>query len=242
MSANSPNIHGLLPRPIAFPAETANVVKSIQQLDPASQQKLFKVSDAKYAETAALYAHPTDHFTAHSGTLGLYAYTGEAFKFLSAPTLSQPAAKRAEDSLAILSGLFGVVQPGMAIPPYRLEMQSALPVQGDKNLYALWRPRITHWLNEKPVPFIIDAMSSEYRKAVDWKLIRKPVIHVDFQQLRGGKVSSISAFGKQARGTFARWVLEENVQSILSLAAFNLDGYSLAVHQDDKMIFLREER
>ncbi|MEY2962823.1 MAG: hypothetical protein RL754_84 [Bacteroidota bacterium] len=243
MRTESKNFHGVDAVPLAFPELTKAIVEHIQALSEQEQQKLFKVSDAMFPDVQALWQGDTNDFIDPSdGIPGLYAYTGEAYKFLAAEHLSLPAAKRAENSLAILSALYGVVRPGMHIIPYRLEMQGKLGVGAYKSLHALWKQLITDYLNELSVPFIVDAMSSEYRKAVQWNSINIPVVHVDFQQLRGGKISSISAFGKQARGTFARWVMEENVQTILGLASFNLDGYSLAVHQDDKMIFLREEQ
>jgi cytoplasmic iron level regulating protein YaaA (DUF328/UPF0246 family) len=125
------------------------------------------------------------------------------------------------------------------VRPYRLEMQSKIAVEDARNLYAWWKPVLTEWLDAQGAPFIINACSGEYSKAVDWKSVRKPVIHVDFKQMKNGTMKSISAFSKQARGTFARWVLQENVQTIFGLASFTKDGYQLLSHEDDKMVFLR---
>lgn len=241
MRSDAANFHELTPAPSHFPTHTLSVLDALAQLSEAQQQKLFKTSPAKWAEVQALFQPSTkDFIDPADGPFGLYAYTGEAYKFFDAPSLSFPAAARATENLAILSGLYGVVTPAMRLRPYRMEMQSTLPVGEHRNLYALWKPLITQWINDHPAPFVVNACSGEYSKAVDWKRIDKPVVHVDFKQRRDGVVKSISAFGKQARGQFARWVFEENIQTILSLAAFQKDGYQLSVHDGDKMIFLRE--
>ena len=39
----------------------------------------------------------------------------------------------------------------------------------------------------------------------------------------------------------ARWIFTENIQTIFSLASFDLDGYRLYSHEGDNMVFLREE-
>lgn len=228
--------------PAAFPVQTKYVVQAIGELSAAEKKALFKVSDAMYPDVEALWDHSSKDFVApdEKGVPGLVAYSGEAFKALHAESLSVEAQQRARTSLVILSALYGAVSGGTLVRPYRLEMQSKLAVGEAKNLYALWKPVLTDWLNEQSTPFIIDACSGEYSKAVVWKEVKKPVVHVDFKQMKNGVVKSISAFSKQARGSFARWVLQENVQTIFGLASFNKDGYRLMSHEGDKMVFLRE--
>ena len=61
------------------------------------------------------------------------------------------------------------------------------------------------------------------------------------KQLKDGEMKSVSTFSKQARGTMARWIFTENIQTIFSIASFDLDGYRLYSHENDNMVFLREE-
>ncbi len=227
--------------PAHFPEQTAAVVAAVHALSTEDQKTLFKVSEKLFEATAALWEPTADKFVtpADQGVPGVFAYTGEAFKSLDAGSLGTDALARAKESLVVLSGLYGAVTGGVMIRPYRLEMQSKLAVGEAKNLYALWKPELTAWLDQQPVPFIINACSGEYSKAVDWNAVKTPVIHVDFKQMKNGTMKSISAFSKQARGTFARWVLQENVQTIFGLASFNKEGYQLFSHEGDKMVFLR---
>ncbi|MGB1184966.1 MAG: YaaA family protein [Schleiferiaceae bacterium] len=241
MAAESPFAPWSHPTPPHFPARTTAVVQAVQALSAAEKKVLFKVSDALFESTTQLWNPALEEFLAPEGqgVPGVFAYSGEAFKSLDASSLSVDALNRAKDALVVLSGLYGVVTGGVNVRPYRLEMQSKLAVEDARNLYAWWKPVLTEWLDAQSAPFIINACSGEYSKAVDWKSVRTAVIHVDFKQMKNGTMKSISAFSKQARGTFARWVLQENVQTIFGLASFTKDGYQLLSHEGDKMVFLR---
>jgi len=117
-----------------------------------------------------------------------------------------------------------------------------LEVESAKSLYTLWKPIITQWLKDHPAKIIVDACSGEYSKAVEWDSIDKTVVQVDFKQRKNGQLKSVSAFSKQARGAFARWILEEDVQTISDLYAFNQLGYELHSNNDNKLVFLRDSQ
>jgi len=226
-----------------FPGVTKAVVNAVKSLDAVEAKKRFKVSDKLWPEVEELWKLAGSEFVSPSqGIQGLYAYNGEAFKFLDAQNLSEKAKGKSIQQLAVLSALYGVVEANSWIRPYRLEMQMKLEVDDDKSLYALWKPKLTKWLNEHKSGFIIDACSGEYSKAVDWKHIKKPVVQVDFKQLKNGQMKSVSAFSKQARGAFARWVLEHDIHTITDLYAFDEMGYELHSNNDNKLVFLRDSQ
>ena len=227
----------------AFPEITAKVVTSIQGLKPEAAKKLFKVSDALWTEVAAMWGNDLKSYTnPRAGLRGLMAYTGEAFKFLNTAELSPEGNLNAQQSLYILSALYGVVSANMHIAPYRLEMQSRLEVTPHRNLYSLWRPVLTQWVNALDAPFVIDACSGEYSKAIDWKNIERPYVHVDFKQLKNNQIKSVSAFSKQARGAFVRWCLENNIKEMSSLTSFQEMGYRMHTFDDNKLVFLRDSQ
>lgn len=227
--------------PVPFKAETAAIVAAVQGLSEAEQKTLFKVSDSLFTAVQSIWSLDKKQYIDPSqGLPGLFAYTGEAFKSFDAYSLGPNALQRAKNSLAIISGLYGVVNGDMNIVPYRLEMQSRLSVGDHKNLNALWKPLLTKWLNKQEAGFAVNLCSTEYAKAFDWKSVTMPTIHVDFKQMKNGEQKSISAFSKQARGLMARWIFKENIQTIFGLASFDLDGYRLYSHEGDHMVFLRE--
>lgn len=228
-------------RPISFAKETELVVAAVQKLSDKAGQALFKVSDKLWPEVHAMWSkEPLQYLRPNSGVAGIHAYSGEAFKFLDSETLSDGAMARAQERLVFLSALYGAVHADTVVVPYRLEMLSKLAPGKAKNLYALWKPVLTKWINEGNEDFVVDACSGEYSKAIDWKTIDKPVVAVDFKQRKNGQLKSISAFSKQARGAFVRWMLEADVHTISGLEAFNELGYELHSNEDNKMVFLRD--
>lgn len=229
------------PQPLSFPQETEMVVVAVQKLSEKLRQTLFKVSDKLWPEVHAMWSkEPLHYLRPNPGVAGIHAYSGEAFKYLDSETLSDSALARAKERLVVLSALYGAVHPHTVVVPYRLEMLSKLAVGKAKNLYSLWKPVLTKWINEGNADFVVDACSGEYSKAIDWKVVEKPVVEVAFKQRKNGELKSVSAFSKQARGAFARWMLEANVHTISGLEAFNELGYELHSNEDNKMVFLRD--
>ena len=227
---------------VPFSQATKKVVETIQGMSSGQRKELFKVSDNLFHSVERFWSlPPLEYLEPSQGLPGLFAYTGEAFKSFDAHSLGNNAIQRAKNSLVIVSALYGIVTGEMNIVNYRLEMQSKLGVNGYKNLYGLWRPILTQWLNQQESSFAVNLCSNEYSKVFDWKSVTMPAIHIDFKQMKNGEIKSVSAFSKQARGTMARWIFTENIQTIFSLASFDLDGYRLYSHAGDNMVFLREE-
>ena len=56
--------------------------------------------------------------------------------------------------------------------------------------------------------------------------LKAPVFHISFKEWRDGKLRFIQFNLKRARGTMARWIIEEKIDHPDKLIAFDLDGYS----------------
>ena len=228
-------------RQLIFPKKTEMVITAVQKLSEKAGKALFKVSDKLWPDVHAMWSKGQSHYLRPSpGVAGIHAYSGEAFKFLDSGSLSERALARAQERLVILSALYGAVHADAVVVPYRLEMLSKLAAGKAKNLYALWKPVLTAWVNEGDADFVVDACSGEYSKAIDWKAVEKPVVAVDFKQRKNGQVKSVSAFSKQARGAFVRWMLDADVHTISGLEAFKELGYELHSSEDNKLVFLRD--
>ncbi|MEV4081857.1 peroxide stress protein YaaA [Nonomuraea fuscirosea] len=127
-------------------------------------------------------------------------YTGVLYDNLALATLSPDARRRAEESLVIFSGLWGVVKITDLIPPYRLSMGVNLPPLG--GLAAFWRPQVTKQLDRVP-GLVVDLRSSTYAGA--WQPGDRSVT---VRVFRDGKV--ISHMAKATRGEIARALLSQD--------------------------------
>ncbi|MCK2217735.1 peroxide stress protein YaaA [Actinomadura sp. ATCC 31491] len=124
-------------------------------------------------------------------------YTGVLYDNLGLGTLDGEARERAEASVLIFSGLWGVVRITDLIPPYRLSMGVNLPPLG--GLAAFWRPVLAKALD--PVPgLVVDLRSATYAGA--WQPGERSVT---VRVFRDGKV--VSHMAKATRGEIARALL-----------------------------------
>ena len=175
------------------------------------------------------------------------AFDGDVYWGLEADSLADDTLAYAQDHLRILSGLYGVLRPMDAIQPYRLEMGTKMANPRGKSLYEFWGARIADRLradlrghDDKTV---MNLASNEYYKAVDTKALGKTVIGAKFLNVKDGKSRSLMYYAKHARGTMARWIMENRVDRAEGLKDFNADGYALdaAASTDDELVFTREQ-
>jgi uncharacterized protein len=128
-------------------------------------------------------------------------YTGVLYDNLALSGLDAEARARAEQSVLIFSGLWGVVRLADRIPPYRLSMGVNLPPLG--GLAAFWRPLITAELDRLP-GLVVDLRSATYAGA--W---RPGDRSVSVRVFKDGKV--VSHMAKATRGEIARRLLESGL-------------------------------
>ncbi|GAA3178003.1 YaaA family protein [Nonomuraea roseoviolacea] len=124
-------------------------------------------------------------------------YTGVLYDNLSLTTLDAEARRRAEESVLIFSGLWGVLRIADRVPPYRLSMGVNLPPLG--GLAAFWRPLVARQLD--PLPgLVVDLRSATYAGA--WQPGDRSVA---VRVFKDGKV--VSHMAKATRGEIARALL-----------------------------------
>ena len=205
-------------------AQSRALVEVLKDYDALALAKLMDLSE----NLAKLNAERYQQFGQAGGKAALWAFRGDVYKGLDADSLSSVARQRAEGSLRILSGLYGLLRPSDAIEPHRLEMGTSLNTPQGKNLYEFWGSRITDLLraDAQEAEAIINLASEEYSKAVQWDKLGKPVYQIRFME-KGGKQGYrvVAIHAKKARGLMARYILEQNCQSPQDLKQFNLEGY-----------------
>ncbi len=177
----------------------------------------------------------------------LYAFAGDTFQGFDAATLDEDGQRRAQRQMRILSGLYGVLRPMDAIQPYRLEMGSRLKTRRGTNLYQFWGDRIAKALNEAAEEFgtdvLVNCASLEYFSAVDRTVLKPKVITPQFYELKTGTPKIVSFFAKKARGSMARFIVENGIRSVEGLKDFDLGGYRFVETAEDggQLVFHRSQ-
>lgn len=220
--------------------EIMNVMKEMSATDLETLMKISKdIADMNVERNQEWSVKPT----AKKSVSAALAFKGEVYRALNAETLSEDAQKYMNKNVFLLSGLYGMLRPADKIMLYRLEMGSKLDVNGSKNLYGFWKEILTPFFNSKlkKDEFILNLASNEYAKVLDKKALKVPMVEVEFQDYKDGKLKKIMMYFKHARGAMARYCAENNVQTLDEVKAFDVDGYRYDenLSKENLLIFTR---
>lgn len=229
-----------------FVKQSAALIDILQAKTPQDIASLMHLSDALANLNVARYQAWRPKFTAKNAKQAVLAFNGDVYEGLDAKTFKPKDLAWAQDHVAILSGLYGVLRPLDLMQPYRLEMGTSLPNAQGHNLYQFWGAQIANYLNERLVgerePIIVNLASQEYFKSVDRRALKARVIECVFEDYKGGKYKIISFNAKRARGLMARYAVTHQVKTPQALQGFNLEGYAFdaAVSEPDRQVFRRK--
>ena len=182
-------------------------------------------------------------FSQKNARQSIYAFSGDVYRGLDSYTVEEGKIDFMQNSVRIISGLYGLLKPLDLIQPYRLEMGTKMPVDDNKNLYEYWRQKITSQLNKELADDepVLNLASNEYFKAIDSKVVKTDIYTANFKQLKNGEYKTIAIFSKKARGMMTRFIIDNNITDINDLKSFNYDGYMFheSLSSKNEFIFTR---
>jgi len=226
-----------------FLKESERINKLLKKKSAKSLSKLMGISDAlgqlNYERNQEWHLP----FTSENARQAIYAFNGDVYRGLDAYTLKADTIENLQNTVRILSGLYGVLKPMDLIQPYRLEMGTKFPVGKSNNLYQFWSSTVTKALNNELADneLFLNLASSEYFKVIDTKKLKVPVIHVDFKDLNKGEYKTIGIFAKLARGLMTRYILDTNAKTLDDIKGFNYEGYGFSepMSKNNTLVFIR---
>ncbi|MCK0141012.1 peroxide stress protein YaaA [Aliiroseovarius sp. F20344] len=174
-------------------------------------------------------------------------FAGDTYAGLDAASMDEDALRYADDHLCLLSGLYGLLRPCDQIAPHRLEMGTRITNPRGKNLYEFWGPRIADALNETAdqtqSEVLVNCASVEYFSAVQKDKLKLRVITPQFLEMKNGTAKVVSFFAKKARGSLARYVMQNRLRDPDALKDFDVGGYQYQpdTSTPDQPVFLRDE-
>lgn len=210
-----------------FLKEARQVHKVLKQKSPKELSELMAISDKLADLNWKRNQDWETPFAPENARPAIFAFDGDVYAGLDAYSISTEKLETLQDSVRILSGLYGILKPLDLIQAYRLEMGTKLPIGESKNLYEFWKATVTKALNkelEKDELFI-NLASNEYFSVIDVKALKVPVITPEFKDYKNGKLKIISFFAKKARGMMVRFIIDTNAKTIEDLKGFNYEGY-----------------
>ena len=182
-------------------------------------------------------------FSSKNARQSIYAFSGDVYRGLDSYTIEEDKIDFMQNSVRIISGLYGLLKPLDLIQPYRLEMGTKMPVGDNKNLYEFWRQKITTQLNsdlDENEP-VLNLASNEYFKAIDRKVVKTDIYTANFKQLKNEEYKTIAIFSKKARGMMTRFIIDNNITDINELKSFDYEGYMFheSLSKEREFIFTR---
>lgn len=228
-----------------FVDDSAALIEVLRPYTPAQIGSLMDLSDALSALNVARYAAWTPTFSSDNSKQAVLAFNGDVYDGLDAKTLSAKDLDWAQNHVAMLSGLYGILRPLDWMQPYRLEMGTKLPNPRGKDLYAWWGDRLAEHLNHEMAKqhgdLIINLASQEYFKSVKRKALKARVVECVFEDWKGGAWKVISFHAKRARGLMARHAILSRAKGVADLLSFDAAGYAhdAKVSTPDRLVFRR---
>jgi len=227
-----------------FLEETKILNSILAKKKPAELSKLMSISTALADLNWERNQQFNTPFTKENARPAAYAFNGGVYQGLDMYTLPVEKLDTLQDTLRILSGLYGILKPLDLIQPYRLEMGTKLPVKNSKNLYEFWQDKITQSLNAslKDNEVFVNLASAEYFGAVAEDLLKAPVITPIFKDWKNDTLKIISFYAKKARGSMVRYIVDNNAQTLEDIRGFNMDGYKFSqehTQNDHQPTFIR---
>lgn len=225
--------------------QATSLIATLAELDERQFSRLMKASDDVSRSTQEATKALEIPFTKENAVQSALAFAGDVHKALKARSLTTADLKWAQTRIGTMSGLFGLLRPLDLVQPHRLEMSASLQTSRGRGLYAFWGDLIARQIRDHMAKHkdktLLNLASAEYIRAVPRSALRVPVITPVFEEVEGFRSRSIAVHTKKARGWMARYIIENRIETLNELKAFDVGRYRFdhSASRGDKMVFKR---
>src|SRR5690554_1794 len=210
--------------------------RKLERMSKSDLSELMGISDKLAELNYQRYKEFTVPFTKENARPAIYTFSGDVYAGFDAYTLPIEKLDLLQDSLRILSGMYGILRPLDLMQPYRLEMGTKLGVDRKNDLYEFWKKSLTKSLNNelRDGELFLNLASVEYFKAIDDKKLKVDVVSPVFKDMTKGKLKIVSFYAKKARGSMTRFAIDNNISSLEDVKSFDYDGYRYSEEHTEK--------
>jgi cytoplasmic iron level regulating protein YaaA (DUF328/UPF0246 family) len=221
--------------------DSAELIADLKQLTAHQIGDLMKVSEKIAQLNFDRFQEWSRDFTIANSKQAIFAFKGDVYQGLDAESLSSNEIITAQETICILSGLYGILRPLDLMQPYRLEMGTRFINARGSNLYQFWGSKISEYLNSVESEVVVNLASTEYSKALERKALRARVVDIDFKEHKDGELKTIGIYAKKARGLMARYAVKNRITSSDGLKNFDNAGYKFSDELSTmiKLVFIR---
>lgn len=201
---------------LLFPEKTKILVDKIKKLSMNEMGNLNMTND-KLTEKA-YYDYQEFDFRDLPNP-ALFSYDGLVFKQFKMEDFTD--INYLNNHVYIISALYGLLKPMTGIRDYRLYFDNTR-----YDLYEFWKDDLYKKLYEDN-DLVINLASKEYSKTVRPFLKKTDkFITIDFKEVRDGKLKSVVAYMKQARGAMLREIITREITDIDEIKKLDINGFT----------------
>lgn len=213
-----------------FSSQIRELVDHMKTMSKEDLEELMKISPKLAVLNRDRYQSFNFPFTIENSHQALLAFKGDVYQGISVDDYGDDDFDFAQNSLRVLSGLYGLLRPLDLIQPYRLEMGIRVSGPWGKNLYEFWEDMITDRINQellesKGDKVLVNLASNEYFKAVRPGRLKCDVVNVHFKEKKDDGFKIIGIHAKRARGVMTDFIIKNRIIHAEDLKPFNLNGY-----------------
>jgi cytoplasmic iron level regulating protein YaaA (DUF328/UPF0246 family) len=218
--------------------------ENLKKKNPSQLKELMKISDKIAELNWRRNVEFNTPFTNSNSRPSLFTFDGDVYNGIDAFSLDDSKINKAQSSLRILSGLYGILKPLDLMQAYRLEMGTKIKIKESKNLYEFWKKKVTDFLNEElsENEIFVNLASNEYSSVIDKKSLKVKMTSPIFKDFKNGKLKIISFYAKKARGLMTRYILDNDINSVNDLKGFDYAGYCYNEQESlnsNELVFVR---
>ncbi|MBZ9626537.1 peroxide stress protein YaaA [Psychroflexus sp. CAK57W] len=227
-----------------FEETAAQINRKLARMTKDEIAELMSISDKLADLNYGRYQSFDEKHTPKNSRPSIYMFDGDVYSGIDAYSIPKDKIENLQNSLRILSGMYGVLRPLDLIQPYRLEMGTKLAIESNDNLYELWQEKVTSQLNSelKEGELFVNLASQEYFKAVNSKKLKAEIISPVFKDFKNGKLKIISFYAKKARGLMVRYIIDHEVETLEGIKSFTYEDYHFSeehTQKNSEPVFIR---
>ncbi len=222
-----------------FKDNTVEIVNELKKLSPFDLELDLNISERLVEKVFEYYIDFDIEDIKKNASNSLVAFQGLAYKNMNPLDFTEDDLNFANDTLRILSALYGVLKPSDAIQQYRLDFMCDFAKRGvgNEKLYKYWNDKIYKEIF-KNNEIVIGICSKEYEKLILPFL--KPsdnYFSCEFLIYSKGKYKAFATASKMARGQMARYIVKNKITDIEDIKKFEYDEFKYSKsHSKDRTI------
>lgn len=216
---------------LLFPEKTRILVERLKKLSMNEIGNLNMTND-KLTEKA--YYDYQDFDFDDLKNPALFSYDGLVFKQFDMDDFDD--LDYLNNHVYIISALYGLLKPMTGIRDYRLYFDNTM-----YDLYEFWADDLYKKLFEDG-DLVLNLASKEYTKTIrPFLKDSDKFLTIDFKEVRDGKLKSVVAYMKQARGAMLMEIITRKIEDIEEIKRLNINGYTYDPYNStaDTLTFVR---